>query len=148
MFRSILTGHLTLSALAGPSLCCCMLSRLGIGSCEDRQPAAEKAHAATHGCCCHHKPSEPAKSQQCPSDRPSCPCQKEGGLLALSLVPRTELANLIDFHDAAPDHSVFAVEPVLLTCEAADQIRLFDQSLFSVLPSARAILRAHTLLRC
>lgn len=74
MFRIGLSVYLMLATLAGPSFCCCQMSRLSARFVHWLRSDEANAAASTPSCCRHQAPTKDSQPPTHP-EKPSCPCR-------------------------------------------------------------------------
>ena len=83
MIRLVVAMYLMIVAAAGPTACCCTLTRLTTRLASVGSPAATKSTS-----CCHtpvNKDSKGKPDERSPADRPDCPCKQGGGCEVVAL---------------------------------------------------------------
>jgi hypothetical protein len=138
MFRRILNSYLIAVLLAGPWLCCCSLSRAST----ILSPSSSTQPITTHSCC--H--SESDKSSPEKSHR--CPCRQHHDQQVISL---SEAAFTVSDQIVA-QHFWLSIECCIVSGNsllgATDPDHLVQQSLDSLYPTSRELLRAISVMRC
>ena len=148
MCATLLKTCLAVSLLLGQTVCCCAAkAEAQVPVPQRATPAHDTDEAKGHSCCCHEADQDgecPPPSSQTPH---KCPCRGDHPQGTLSAIAKQDLAgsaqgfeNLLPFAGNWTDH-VAATSP-------ASTVAIFQLSLDSVHPSARAILRALHVLRC
>ena len=149
MFPTLFKAYLILSLVVGQSLCCCTVQATA-GATAPRQvelaDAEQKDETAGHSCSC----KKPDSGKECPppddSKQPhKCPCRGNHHQGAVSVPAKVDLGS-----------TPFALEHLLLvdahwaglTLTGSVETAILQRSLYSALPTGKAILRALHVLRC
>ena len=150
MCDTLLKACLAVSLLLGQTLCCCTAKA------EAQVPVRQRAtpahahdtdEAMGHSCCCH----EAVRDGECPpssSHSPhQCPCRGDHPQGTLSAIAKQDLgSNVLGFENLLSIAGNWTAH--IAATSPADTAAIFQLSLDSVHPSARAILRALHMLRC
>ncbi len=138
MFRRVLNSYLIVTLLAGPGLCCCSLTRASAKVCTDLSTREITAHS-----CCQNK------TDKSPSGKPHhCPCRqhREQQITSVTEVTSASYDQIVAKHwfpsfegSAGSKHPLIGV---------TDPDHLAEQSLDSLYPTSRDLLRALSVMRC
>ena len=146
MIRLGLSLYLMLVMSAGPSFCCCSLTRLARWLLTPPQQKPLSPTADAHSCC---RPQRAPDSKREKPARPSCPCREDGSKPAALSALESDVARNVERSPLDPSvPTLDFASLVVFATPPAGSIRGPCQSAACHFSIAQDMLRAHHVLRC